>query len=1019
MLNPLQHPILFEKPRRLAPSGWTRHIPFGMLLVELVEPRLVVELGTYTGVSYCAFCQAVETLDLSTRCFAVDTWEGDPQTGFYGPEILQDLRDHHDPLYGDFSRLLQTTFDDALSDFEDGSIDLLHIDGLHSYPAVGRDWENWLPKISERGVVLLHDIAVREEGFEVWKLWEELKPQYPHFELTHEHGLGLLAVGADQPPALGDLIHVSNQERERLQAYFRHIGDKLDVEIRLQELEEFTAQGSFQELARRLEKKEEHLRRIEAELSEIKSSRSWQMTQMLWRMRVKLLPPSSTREDILSRLVNLVWRKERDKPGDRGAVLDESQPLSRSWDRDVVVEFNRERDEVDGKKQGLDWWDDYLDLKSDIDEIKLGKQIQGRSGGRDLIDFDDVNLAQRAQNIKFPRVDNPQVSIIIPVWNHSRLTLECLASIQKQSGEISYEVIVIDDGSDDQTPSILAQVENLRVLRNEARSGFVISCNKASRATRGELLLFLNNDVQVTENWLSALVEPFETLGDVGAVGGKILFPDGRLQEAGAVLAPDGSTRLVGLYEDPSLPRYNYLREVEYVSGVCLTVRKGDFEKMGGFSDQFQPAYGEDVDFCLQLRAKGKRVLYQPRARIYHHLSATTNTLGDDFKIHLATKHAQKLMEKWGEQIQRDGASRLISFYLPQYHPIQENDLWWGKGFTDWRNVVDTMPNFEGHYQPHLPADLGFYDLRVDEVLEKQAKLARRYGIHGFCFYYYWFGGKTLLEHPLRRILENGQSPIPFCLCWANENWTRNWDGHQDQVLISQNQGESQVRNFIADIAPYLKHPDYLRVNGKPLLLIYRIDLIPDVRETVRSWRQYCLDHDIGELYLVMVETFEHGMEAHQTPPDAFGCDAAVEFPPHPFDHKLISPPGKLHNPHLSGTIHDYRQTAIGYVRSQAPGYPRFRGVMPGWDNAPRRQNEATTYVRSSPGAYQAWLEAALDYTREQFVGEERLVFINAWNEWAEGAHLEPDLRYGHGYLEATRNAAQRDVLWKKMHTKE
>lgn len=1017
MINPVQHPILFEPPRRTAPSGWTGHIPFGMLLVELVEPRLLVELGTYSGVSYCAFCQAVHKLDVPTRCYAVDTWEGDPQTGFYGPQILKELRAHHDPLYGDFSRLLKTTFDSALQNFEDGSIDLLHMDGLHSYPSVKKDWENWLPKISERGVVVLHDISVRKDGFEVWKLWEELKPDYPHFELTHEHGLGLLAVGEDHPPVLGDLVHISNQERERLQTYFAHLGDKLHESLRLQELEAFTAQGSFQDLSRRMEKKEDRLHRIESELSEIKSSRAWQLTQILWRLRLKLISPGSIREDIVRRVINLVWRKDGGKQGERGPGYDDPPSRSRSWDRDVKVETHVRQDEVDGKQQARMWWDDYLDLTSDIDEIKLGKQIQGQSGGRGLIDFDEGELAQHAQRIQFPHVDRPQVSIIIPVWNYLQLTLECLASVQKHTTGTSYEVIVIDDGSDDQTPSILPLIDNLRVQRNQERSGFVMSCNKGSQFARGEYILFLNNDVQVTENWLSALVEPFEARDDVGAVGGKILFPDGRLQEAGAVVSPDGTTQLVGLYEDPSLPRYNYLREVEYVSGVCLMVRKGDFEEMGGFSGEFQPAYGEDVDFCLWLREKGKRILYQPQAEIIHHLSATTDTLGEDVKAQLATAHAQVLMEKWGEHIE-EGASRLISFYLPQYHPIQENDLWWGRGFTDWRNVVDTVPNFEGHDQPHLPADVGFYDLRVEEVLEQQAKLARRYGISGFCFHYYWFGGRTLLESPLRRILEKGQSPIPFCLCWANENWTRTWDGHQDQILISQNQGDSEVRNFITDIAPYLKHPDYIRVNGKPLLLIYRMDLIPDVQATVQYWRQFCLDQDIGELYLVMVETFEHGMEPDQSSPASFGCDASVEFPPHPFDHDLIAPPGDLQNPHFSGTIHDYQQAALGYLRSQAPNFPRFRGVMPGWDNTPRRQNEGTAYVGGSPGSYQAWLEAALEFTREQFVRDERLVFINAWNEWAEGAHLEPDLKVGHGYLEATRNALQRDLLWKKARGK-
>jgi hypothetical protein len=236
VVNLLDHRIIFSTPRRLAPiSAWREHIPFGMFLVDLLRPRTLVELGTHWGNSYCGFCQAVDELRLPTKCHAIDTWKGDAQSGTYGPEVLADLRAHHDPLYGSFSTLVESTFDDALENFSDGSIDLLHIDGLHTYEVVKHDVEAWWPKLSERGVLLLHDVNTRRRDYGVWKLWEELKTSHQHIDLHHAHGLGVLAVGGQQPEEFRELLDMSAEGFQSLRDLFFLLGYRLRLQLLVKE----------------------------------------------------------------------------------------------------------------------------------------------------------------------------------------------------------------------------------------------------------------------------------------------------------------------------------------------------------------------------------------------------------------------------------------------------------------------------------------------------------------------------------------------------------------------------------------------------------------------------------------------------------------------------------------------------------------------------------------------------------------------------------------------------------------
>ena len=221
--NPLDYLICLKKPHYISGfSACVEHIPFAFALIQMIKPQVFVELGTHYGDSYCVFCQTVKELNLNTRCYAVDTWAGDSHAGFYSPNlnILERLRSHHDPLYGDFSRLVQSTFDEAVRQFEDGSIDLLHLDGCHTYDAVKHDYETWLPKMSPRGVIIFHDTNVRERDFGVWKLWGELKGQYSHFEFVHGHGLGILGVGKNIPMDIQIFLSSSEEEILRIRRFF-------------------------------------------------------------------------------------------------------------------------------------------------------------------------------------------------------------------------------------------------------------------------------------------------------------------------------------------------------------------------------------------------------------------------------------------------------------------------------------------------------------------------------------------------------------------------------------------------------------------------------------------------------------------------------------------------------------------------------------------------------------------------------------------------------------------------------
>lgn len=355
-----------------------------------------------------------------------------------------------------------------------------------------------------------------------------------------------------------------------------------------------------------------------------------------------------------------------------------------------------------------------------------------------------------------------------------------------------------------------------------------------------------------------------------------------------------------------------------------------------------------------------------------------------------------------------------LAFYLPQFHPIPENDEWWGEGFTEWNNVTRAKPLFPGHWQPRRPGPMGFYDLRVPATMNKQFALARRYGIDGFCFYYYWFNGKKLLEKPLEMLMAGETDPFPFCICWVNESWTRSWDGMSGEILIESNQTLEGTKAFIRDLEPVLKNKNYIRVDGRPLILVYCAQKLDCPLESVEDWRSFARESGIGELQICAVQSF--GFDD----PTPIGFDAAVEFPPHCVPHKHegltycrdYSDEEKMQlgvASDFSGIVRDYEYFASCATRRPKEPYVLYKGCMLAWDNTARRNLSSCIFDRFSVAAYRKWLSTCIDYCQRDELNPYRdsFVFINAWNEWAEGSTLEPDSHFGYSLLNATRDAAK------------
>lgn len=342
---------------------------------------------------------------------------------------------------------------------------------------------------------------------------------------------------------------------------------------------------------------------------------------------------------------------------------------------------------------------------------------------------------------------------------------------------------------------------------------------------------------------------------------------------------------------------------------------------------------------------------------------------------------------------------KLVAYYLTQFHPTPENDEWWGKGVTEWNNVFRGVPQFVGHYQPRIPGELGAYDLRLKENIERQVELAKIGGLYGFAFYYYWFNGTTLLRKPLDIFLENSDIDFPFMLCWANESWTKRFDGSSQDELMSFSQKNEDNFNFIKDSIRYITDGRYIRHDGKPVIQIYKPSNFQDIKSLISYWRKTARELGVGELHFMAVLFGD----AYSINWKSLGFDSASDFQPGSMRSqskiKKVNNKIDIVNKDFLGQVYDYGECAAEVVLRNDV-YP---AVMPSWDNSARRIDSGLIFHNSSPQQYSIWLERSINHTLASDRLDANFIFINAWNEWGEGAYLEPDKKFGYSYLNATR----------------
>ena len=713
--GPMTGDELTWDPVRLArPGPWTGHIPFAFWLIKTLRPTSLVELGTHSGNSYFAFCQAINVFCPGARAFAVDTWQGDEHAGHYGETVYTDVAAFNAAHFAQFSTLIRTTFDDARGYFPDGApgggIDLLHIDGLHSHDAVRHDFDTWRSALSARSVVLFHDINVRERGFGVWRLWEDLRAQYPSFAFDHSNGLGVLGVGLDQEPALRTLYALGADAaaafrrrmaargeafqrqadildlRAEMAAKDGHIAGltarvtDLDVEVARLSAEDFVgvrqqAEQALQEAqqagreagwqANLVSILREEVAAKDATIAHLSNTAAARAAALATRDRI-----IASRDALAMQLSASIVEQRQERENALAGVREERRDAERrvvqaERERDAIaLALDRARAEAEETVQAVirqyvssTSWRLTRPLRVGVRLLREGRlrpapvpeqalpalpppvhpapnvereappatMTSEAMGAKIAMRVTlsarlDAFLASSAM-LRLPRAAEPDVTILLVLFNQAELTFGCLGSIAEtlSGGDVGVQVVILDNASTDQTVALLNRIEGATVIRSPVNLHFLKGVNQAAHLATGRTLLLLNNDAQLLPDAVASALRTLDSAPDIGAVGGRIILPDGTLQEAGSIIWRNGAAAGYGRGADPNTPDFMFQRDVDFCSGAFLLTPTETWRGMGGFDERYAPAYYEETDYCLRLWESGRRVVFDPDVAIIHY----------------------------------------------------------------------------------------------------------------------------------------------------------------------------------------------------------------------------------------------------------------------------------------------------------------------------------------------------------------------------------------------------------------
>jgi GT2 family glycosyltransferase/glycosyltransferase involved in cell wall biosynthesis len=733
--------------RLVLPGPWAGHIPFARWLVKASKPRLLVELGTHTGNSFSAFCQAIDTLGLQTQAYAVDSWAGDSQTGYYDTNVYDELNTFISANYSQFATLLQSNFDDAITKFMPGSIDILHIDGLHTYEAVKHDYLTWFDLLSDRALVLFHDTRVRDRDFGVWRLWHELSALHPSFEFTHSNGLGILAVGKNLEGEIAEffsevqghdiawriralfasrgrrfelsteLMAVRHEALRQAQAVrqenVRQAAIRREMEVRfadlmgrISRLEELLeqAKASGQGLQNELDALQRSISagvdvatndrrllegqrdKLAAEIAFIKRSTSWRVTAP-----VRVLGRTVKSAVRTTRRVSLKIKAAVGNGMVKETIIsasDNSEPSARAPEAPNVSNLSLENTQQCSRENLT------LDFVTTLNTTL-------RDSSRALMKNRLNAFFRSEETLYLPNHCDPDVSIILVLYNQVELTYACLSAIREclSHSKIKVEVVIVNNASTDLTPELLRRTEGAKIINSEENLHFLRGVNLASRECVGSYLLFLNNDAQITLGAVESAIETIKLEKDVGAVGARLILPDGKLQEAGSIIWADGSCTGYGRGDNPDDAKYMFRKDVDYCSGAFLLTSRELFESVGGFDTAFEPAYYEETDYCVRIWKRGLRVIYDPKV-VVHHFEFGSST-SEAVTMNLQRKNQLVFQERHQEWLSYQFAPSAENLFLASRRMSTNSNIlfiedrvpapWLGSGFPRSASILQHL----------------------------------------------------------------------------------------------------------------------------------------------------------------------------------------------------------------------------------------------------------------------------------------------------------------------------------------